>query len=168
MMPKQFMGQQNGYGGNVYNMWQGGAKNLCNDVNGNVISYNNSLYPTHNSNQNPTPAPFLHHNRFGLAASALLKKVTVSEKNHLAWAILDSGASSHFIMSQAPVCDKAIATSPMRIRLPNGETIQSSHVAILDLPQLPAPARIAHIVPGLASHSLISVVKLCKRCIMCD
>ncbi len=33
---------------------------------------------------------------------------------------------------------------------------------MLDLPKLPAAARLAHIIPGLATHSLISTTKLCN------
>ena len=55
-----------------------------------------------------------------------------------------------------------MATNPLHIKLPDGSTIQSSHTANIALPQLPPMARVAHIVPGLASHSLVSVVKLCN------
>ena len=36
------------------------------------------------------------------------------------------------------------------------------HTCTLDLPDLPADARAAHIIPGLASHSLLSVVTMCN------
>ncbi len=100
--------------------------------------------------------------RFGYAGSSLLPKVTLTDKNRLAWAILDSGASSHFLLTDAPVESKVIAKNPIEIRLPDGNEVKSSHDAVLDLPQLPKAARLAHIVPGLANHSLISVVKLCN------
>ena len=86
----------------------------------------------------------------------------MTAQNISQWAILDSGASSHFLLSSAPVTDKEIATNPLQIKLPNGATIQSSHTANIALPQLPPMARIAHVVPGLSSHSLVSVVKLCN------
>ena len=76
------------------------------------------------------------------------------------WAILNSGASSHFLLTEAPVLNKIIAQNPIDIRLPDGSQVQSSHIGELDNPNLPATARTCHIVPGLASHSLISVVKL--------
>ncbi len=114
--------------------------------------------PTHKLDQ----SPFLRHGRYGVAASALLRKVTMTAQNISQWAILDSGASSHFLLSSAPVTDKEIATNPLQIKLPNGATIQSSHTANIALPQLPPMARIAHVVPGLSSHSLVSVVKLCN------
>ena len=80
----------------------------------------------------------------------------------LSWAILDYGASSHFLISNAPGQNKEIATTPLHITLSNSVTVQSSHTANIALPQLPPMARIARIVPGLSSHSLIPVVKLCN------
>jgi len=108
-------------------------------------------------------SPFLSKQRYGVvAASALLRKIDMTEKNKLSWAILDSGASSHFLISNTPVQNKEIATTPLHITLPIDATVKSSHTADIAPPQLPPMAGIAHIVPGLASHSLISVVKLCN------
>ena len=78
------------------------------------------------------------------------------------WAILDSGASSHFMVTDAPVIEKEKATAPLSIQLPDGASVTSSHTCLLDIPQLPKAARIAHIVPGLHNRSLVSVVKLCN------
>ncbi len=36
------------------------------------------------------------------------------------------------------------------------------HTCTLDLPMLPVGARAAHIIPGLASHSLLSIVTMCN------
>jgi hypothetical protein len=47
------------------------------------------------------------------------------------------------------------------VRLPNGETITSTHTETLNMPYLPQAARLAHILPGLAQHSLVSVGKIC-------
>ena len=116
------------------------------------VSYTSSLYPT----------PTKYSSRYGHAAAALLRTVTMTPENQYMWAILDSGASSTFLLSRAPVHNAQVAANPLNIKLPNGTTIQSSHIAELALPQLPKQARLAHIVPGLASHSLVSVVKLCN------
>ena len=78
------------------------------------------------------------------------------------WAILDSGASSHFMVTDAPVIEKEKATAPLNIQLPDGASVTSSHTCLLDIPQLPRAVRIAHIVPGLHNRSLVSVVKLCN------
>jgi hypothetical protein len=42
--------------------------------------------------------------------------------------------------------------------------VQSTHTCTLDLLDLPAGARAAHIIPGLASHSLLSVVTMYAGC----
>jgi hypothetical protein len=47
-------------------------------------------------------------------------------------------------------------------RLPNGELVRSTHTCTLNIPSLPPSARAAHIIPGLALHSLLSVVTMCN------
>jgi hypothetical protein len=49
------------------------------------------------------------------------------------------------------------------VRLPNGATMESSHTADLDIPELNAAASKAHVFPGMASHSLLSVGQLCDE-----
>ena len=109
----------------------GAENNVCKD---NVKTYPNSLYPTQFAK---TPPQASMSSKFGYAGSSLLPKVTLTDKNRLAWAILDSGASSHFLLTDAPVESKVIAKNPIEIRLPDGNEVKSSHDAILDLPQLP-------------------------------
>ncbi len=54
------------------------------------------------------------------------------------------------------------ATTPIWAKLPNGETICTTHTCTLLLEHLPEKARHAHVLPNLALHSLISVVNLCN------
>jgi hypothetical protein len=49
------------------------------------------------------------------------------------------------------------------VRLPNGATMESSHTADLDIPELNAAASKAHVFPGMAHHSLLSVGQLCDE-----
>jgi hypothetical protein len=49
------------------------------------------------------------------------------------------------------------------VRLPNGATMESSHTAELDIPELNAAASKAHVSPGMANHSLLSVGQLCDE-----
>jgi hypothetical protein len=49
------------------------------------------------------------------------------------------------------------------VRFPNGATMESSHTADLDIPELNAAASKAHVFPGMAHHSLISVGQLCDE-----
>ena len=92
----------------------------------------------------------------------LLSTVSINRGNINKWAILDSGASSHFLAVGAPITKKEKAITPISVTLPDGTKVQSTHTRDLRITQLPKSARVCHIVPGLASYSLISVVKLCK------
>ena len=76
-------------------------------------------------------------------------------------AIADAGATGHFMIPGAPVIDVRPATKPLIINLPDGETIQSTHTCKLNIPWLPEEATRAHIVPGLAHTSLVSIKVLC-------
>ena len=78
------------------------------------------------------------------------------------WAILDSGVSSHFLVVGAPVTNKQVAVAPISVTLTDGDQLHSTHIGELDMPRLPKSARECHIIPDLASYSLISVVKLCE------
>jgi hypothetical protein len=60
----------------------------------------------------------------------------------------------------APVTNKKLAVATINVTLPDGATIQSTHTCDLLLPQLPLAATKAHIIPGLATSSLLSVGQL--------
>jgi hypothetical protein len=47
--------------------------------------------------------------------------------------------------------------------MPNGAGLESSHTCQLHVPTIPAAARDGHILPGLASHSLLSIAKFCDH-----
>ena len=79
-----------------------------------------------------------------------------------AWAILDSGATSHIQTTAAPMSNRRPTNKPIITWLPNGEHIYSTHTCTLNIPALPTLVQHAHIIPGLASHSLISVITLCN------
>jgi hypothetical protein len=51
----------------------------------------------------------------------------------------------------------------LTVRLPNGATMESFHTAELDIPKLNAAASKAHVLPGMANHSLTSVGQLCDE-----
>jgi len=101
------------------------------------------------------------HN-YALVASVLLRTITTDTVTIKRWAILDSGATSHFLTTDAPATNIVPADVPLIAHLPNGDKVQSTHTCTLDLPDLPAGAQAAHIIPGLASHSLLSVVTMCN------
>jgi hypothetical protein len=72
-------------------------------------------------------------------------------------AIVDSGCTGHFLLVTAPSLNKVVSRNPLTVRLPNGATMESSHTANLDIPELNAAASKAHVFPGMAHHSLLSV-----------
>ena len=115
------------------------------------------------------PTPTLTNNNnimrtpYAFAAEAMLQSLPSKSRNTIDWAIADSGATSHFLMTSAPVIVKEPASSPLSVKLPNGDTLRSTHTCQLDIPALPTGARLGHIIPGLANHSLISIVQLCNE-----
>ena len=117
------------------------------------------------SHLNPTPISFHQPpatSKYSHAAKSLLSTVDFSVEDIKKWAILDSGATSHFLLADAPATNISPTKSPLIAALPNGTHIRSTHTCTLDLPTLPRESREAHIMPGLAQHSLVSIVKLCN------
>jgi hypothetical protein len=76
-------------------------------------------------------------------------------------ALLDSGCTAYFLISNAQCTNKSLATTPLEVCLPNGATIASTHTATLNMLSLPHAARQAHILPVLAHQSLLSVGQMC-------
>ena len=101
-------------------------------------------------------------NVFGFAANFLLTMVKINMRNVQEWAILDSGATSNFLVSTAPMSNVQPTMTPLTVKLPDGANIKSTATCTLALPNLPAKAREAHIIPGLSHHSLLLVVTLCN------
>jgi hypothetical protein len=59
--------------------------------------------------------------------------------------------------------NKVKSQTPLTVRLPNGATMESSHTAELDIPELNAAASKEHVFPGMANHYLLSVGQLCDE-----
>ena len=125
--------------------------------------------PTKNSNQPiPIPPGFSHNDTketsyhdqclpHGLAAATnhLLETITLTRNNIHKWAILDSGATSNFLMTTAHVANKERIDDGITVSLPDGNKVKSTHECTLNITGLPIAARRGHIIPGLASHSLM-------------
>jgi hypothetical protein len=76
-------------------------------------------------------------------------------------ALLDSGCTAHFLLANAKCSNKKSTTTSLAVRLPNGDTVKSTHTATLNMPSLPHVSIQAHILPGLSQHSLLSVGQMC-------
>jgi hypothetical protein len=74
-----------------------------------------------------------------------------------------SGCTDHFLLVTAPCLNKIKSWNPLKVRLPDGATMESSHTADLDIPELNAAASKAHVFTGMAHHSLLSVGQLCDE-----
>jgi hypothetical protein len=75
--------------------------------------------------------------------------------------IADTGSTAHFGATTLPAVNKRPASNPLAIHNPNGMIMYSTHTAELDIPHLPTGARQVHIIPDLASHTLLSIGQLC-------
>jgi hypothetical protein len=96
----------------------------------------------------------------------MISTINLNQHNVHKWAILDSGATSHFLLTTAPTTNKKVALNPLHITMPDGDQVQSTHTCDLDVLQLPMDAQNGHIISGLAAHSLLSIVKQCNA--SCD
>jgi hypothetical protein len=79
------------------------------------------------------------------------------------YAIADTGTTGHYLKPSSPHLDRQPDAHPITVSMPNGAGIQSSHTCTLDLPTLPKNSKQAHILPGLASHSLLSIAQFCDH-----
>ena len=107
------------------------------------------------------PTPGAHEQFVSSMFLGGLSTINIKPSNIHTWAILYSGATSHFLVTMTPKSSASPAANSLRVSLPNGDTVQSTHTCTLALPQLPAKARFGNIIRGLAAYSLLSVVKLC-------
>ena len=101
----------------------------------------------------PQPPNCSNSGQFGYAALTILPTINMNKKNILARGILDLGATSHFLVSKAPINDKKEAEISLMLRLPDGQTVSLSHDGELNLHYLLPAARKA--------HPLVLFVKLC-------
>ena len=96
----------------------------------------------------PRYARFGNHTHYGYAAGKLLATIDFSVSDIRKWAVLDSGATGNFLVTDAPLNDRTEAHEPLTVTLPDGNRVNSTHVGLLDIPRLPRQARIGHVIPG--------------------
>ena len=139
---------------------------MCDESEEDSLSSKEDEYPPQRVRISPTAIPLpTKAKAWELLKTASKLHEIASATNNInipkAMGIGDSGATSHFVLPGTPVKNVQITTSPLKINLPDGEQIMSTHTCKLDAPWLPEAARKAHIVPGLAHSSLISIQILC-------
>jgi hypothetical protein len=67
------------------------------------------------------------------------------------------------MLINAPCWNKIKSQNPLRVRLPNDETMGSTHTSSLDIPELSEAASVARVVPDMANHSFLSVCQMCNE-----
>ena len=78
-------------------------------------------------------------------------------------AFADSGCTGKFLLIDSPCTNRQSTDNGIKVTLPYGTSIQASHTALLDLPNLPPNARTAHIFPDLNNTILISIGQFCDN-----
>ena len=81
--------------------------------------------------------------RYGYAnaASSMLSTINFNVEDIKQWAILDSGATSHFLCMDAQATGVTPTKDPITVTIPDGTKLTSTHTRELDLPNLPQAAR---------------------------
>ena len=68
-----------------------------------------------------------------------------------------SRATVHFILLGTKVSNMKISKKPLTINLPDGTKLELTHTCEINVPRLNKEAIQAHVVPGMAHTSLISM-----------
>jgi hypothetical protein len=76
--------------------------------------------------------PIPTHN-YAYVALVLLQSISTDAETIKEWAILNSGATSHFLTTTATATNILLAVVPLVACLPNDERVSSTHTCTLDL-----------------------------------
>jgi hypothetical protein len=75
--------------------------------------------------------------------------------------VADSAATDHFFTIDAPIYNQRMTDCPIKICAANGGILESMHIGEISVPHLPTQSCSVHVVPGLASMSLLAMGPLC-------
>jgi hypothetical protein len=132
------------------------------------VTTDNSLYPTltsiaasiindSNSNDDKTVVT-LNLNASQLPSRIHQANAMMINPTH---AVVDTGATSLFVMEGTNCKNKRIAINPITISLPDGKKVTSTHICNGTIPGLPFTL-IGDIVPKMMMASLLGIRVLCK------
>ena len=74
-------------------------------------------------------------------------------------AIADFGCTSHFMGINAHCTNIQQCAPGMIVKLPNSMSMEETHTAILDIPNIPTEARQRHLFPDMGSKALLSIAQ---------
>jgi hypothetical protein len=130
-------------------------------------------YPKHGQNREATKADNMRGSHANKEQCVGVPYLNISEKfkdcstppmlDHHETAIVDSGCTGQFLLINAHCENKVKYQNPLRVCLPNGDTMDSTQTASLEIPELSQASSIAHVFPGMENHYLLSVRQLCKE-----
>ena len=75
--------------------------------------------------------------------------------------LADSGCTGHYLQPALSDLLQPADAPLITITMPNGTRLTSTGACSIPLPAVSEPAKLGHIVPGLATSSLLSIGKLC-------
>ena len=99
----------------------------------------------------------------------LCRKYTYIYSGHLkktltnGWFWITEQLGIFCLVTGAPTSNIQPTLDCLQVKLPNESQGQSIHTCVLILPQLPENTHPGHIIPGLASYSLLLLVRLCNK-----
>jgi hypothetical protein len=140
----------------------------CNE--GNLTSINTNQYDqqqlatTHSANSTVTTTTAITNKPLHTNNTNNNNNYSSSTQDTTSLANADTGATGHFMaISDLPyLINITPVAQPLTVTLPDGSTMQSTHTAELNFPQIPPTARTCHVFPALAATgSLLSIGKLC-------
>jgi hypothetical protein len=126
-----------------------------------IASNTTTAVNTQRKTNNAKPSQPMPQQSMAATARALFRAPGHDSLQKLSHAIMDTGATSIFIMEGTPVENKRVAKKPLTINLPDGSKIKSTHCCDITIPGLPIILK-GHIVPSLSIASLIGVRVLCE------
>ena len=86
----------------------------------------------------------------------------VVQNNTNDFAIVDSGPTGHFLQMDSICRDKKRTSDGVCVKLPDGSTIEATHTALINYPQLPLEARRAHLFLDI-KYALLSISFICDH-----
>ena len=101
---------------------------LCDNANDDAtVIQINTLTPQENQ-QPPHPKQnAVMHTNYTTAQLKIAKNMAVA----------DAGATGHFVLPDTPITNVKVSRHPLKIKLPDGDCLTSTHTCTLDIPWLP-------------------------------
>ena len=100
---------------------------LCDDANDDATIIHSNTSTPHDNQQPPQPKQnAVTHTNYTIAQLKIVKNMAVA----------DAGATGHFVLPGTPVTNVKVARHPLKINLPDGDCLTSTHNYTLYIPWL--------------------------------